>query len=77
MVEISREPGVSGVTLATIGAVLAIMLIVLGMAGITIGGSALEHSIDMAACARGLNVRTGQFERGRIVIECRREPGIG
>ena len=52
-------------------------MIVLGMAGIAIGGRAFEDIIGVAAGTSRLDVGAGQFKGSRIVIEGCRQPGSG
>ena len=53
------------------------MMIVFLMAGITTGGGALEHSIRVAAGTSRLDVCTGQFEGGRVMVEGGWQPAAG
>ena len=62
MVEIGRLPGAGVVARSAIGAVLSIVIVALGMTGIAIGGSSLEHIIGMAGSTSHLDVCSGQFE---------------
>ena len=61
----------------TVRTVLAIVVILLRVAGIAVGGCALEDAIDMAARTGNCGVFTGQFEDGLIVVESGGCPGAG
>ncbi len=62
MVESRRNPTIRGVTSAALSAQLASVGIVLGMAGITIGGCVGELVIEMAALASDFYVSAGEGE---------------
>jgi hypothetical protein len=77
MVEGGREPARSGVTGGTACAEPAVVFIVPGMAGITIGGSPLENMVDMAAFARYVNVLAFQLECEQVMVNSGGEPARG
>ncbi len=60
----------------TVRAKLAVVTIILFMAGITIRRCALEDIIDMALFALDTGMFTFKFECGEIMIELRRLPGL-
>ncbi len=59
----------------TICAKLAVMTIILFMAGITISRCALEDIVDMARLTLDLSMFAFEFESCKIVIELGRLPG--
>jgi hypothetical protein len=77
MVEVGRFPGAGRVAGTAIGAILAVVVILLGMTGVTIGRSPLVNAIDMATGTICLGVCSGQFEGGGIMVESSRKPAIG
>jgi hypothetical protein len=60
-----------------IRAILAVVVIILGMARITIRWRAFENVIGVALCALHADVRAGQREIGFRVVEGGRFPGSG
>ncbi len=60
----------------TICAKLAVMTIILFMAGITISRCAFEHVVDMARLTLDLSMFACEFEGCKIVIELRRLTGL-
>ncbi len=76
MVEVGREPSRRSMAETAIGAELALMGIVLGMAGIAIRGSTLEGQISMTGSTYSLGMFTDQREYGLVVIEGGRFPRI-
>ena len=62
VVEVGRLPGTGVVARTTICAVLSVVIIILGVTGVAIGGSSLEHIIGMAGSTSHLDVCSGQFE---------------
>ena len=56
--------------------ILTVMLIILLMAGITIGGCALVLLILVTGLTSNLAVLSFQFERGKIVIQFCRSPAV-
>jgi hypothetical protein len=62
MVEIGWLPGTGVVARATIRAVLSVVIILLGVTGVAIGGSSLEHIIRMTGSTSHLGMCAGQFE---------------
>jgi len=64
-------------TTRAIGAVLAAVAIIIGMAGKAGGRGAFEDTIDMTAGTGGAGVFAGQHEGGSVVIEGGRLPTRG
>ena len=64
VIERGRFPGIRGVAGAAIGAQTAVMLIIFLVAGIAVGGRALENIVGMTAQTIGRDVLAGQFEDG-------------
>jgi len=77
MVEGGRFPGGGGVAGTTVCTELAIMTIILLMAGIAVGGCTLEDIIAMTAQACGCGVFAGQLKGGQVVVEGGWFPGGG
>lgn len=77
MVEGGRQPAVSGVAGGAIFAELAVVFIILLVAGITVAGCALEDMINMTLLAGHSDMFTRQFESGQVMIEGGRCPAIG
>lgn len=58
---------------STIYTELAVVLVILLMAGETIAGSPLKDVVDMATVTCHHNMPAVQFERGKVVVKgCRR-----
>jgi hypothetical protein len=77
VVEGGRQPGGGGMALIALRAELAIMSVILGMAGIAGGIQGGEDVICMALRAFQQGVRTRKRKIGFGVVECSREPGSG
>lgn len=69
MIKGGWQPAAGGMAGCAVRAELAVVVIVLGMAGVTIGRSALVITVGVAACTSHLGMLAGQLERSRIVIE--------
>lgn len=73
MVERGRGPGSGGVAGATIGAKAALVVVILGVAGVAVLRRGLEvcqtASVQVATAADGLGVLADQFESLLVVIE--------
>ncbi len=74
MPEGSRPPCCGGMTSRAICTILAGMGVPSLVAGVTIFGCANKYIIKMARAAGSIDMRSGQWERRKIVIECRRFP---
>jgi hypothetical protein len=69
MVDVDRQPSGGGMTQGTIHTELAVVLVILLMAGETIAGSPLKNMIDMAAVTSHCNMPAVEFERGKVVVK--------
>lgn len=67
-------PAIGGMAGDAVRSESAVVLVMRGMAGVTVGGRALIDAILVTAAARDGDVTAGQFEGGDIVIELR---GLG
>ena len=74
MVEGGRLPGCGDMTGRTICTKNACMGVFGLVAGITVFGCANKYIIKMARAAGSIDMHSGQWERRKIVIECRRFP---
>jgi len=78
MVERGRGPARGGMTATTAGGTkLSVVRIILLMAGITASGSILEEIVNMATCARHIDMFACQFERCEIMVIGGRSPAGG
>lgn len=77
MIEGGRLPRQSGVTSRAVRSILATVMIISRMAGITRCGRAFELKILMTTTANNSCVLTGQLEDGVGVIKVTRLPTIG
>jgi hypothetical protein len=77
MIEISREPGCSGVTRITAGTKLTFVSIILGMAGVAGSIKGSKDIIEMAFCTSQAGMGTSQGELRLWVVESSREPSRG
>ncbi len=62
-------PAFGSVAGGAVGAVTAVMLIVFGVAGITVLGNAFVDTVNVAGVAGDAGVFADQFESGKVVIE--------
>ena len=69
VIKAGAVPARSVVTSRTVGSELTVMLIILFMAGITIGGRAFEDVIDVALLAFHFGVPALQFEGGKVMVK--------
>jgi hypothetical protein len=74
VVKTGGQPAVGCMTIATIQSEAAVVLVVLRVAGETIGGRAFKDIIDMAARALNAHVFANQFEIRQVVIKKGRDP---
>lgn len=74
MVDIDRQPSGGGMAQAAIHTQLAVVLVILLMAGETIAGSPLKNVVDMAIVASNCQMLAIQFERGKVVVKGGRRP---
>ena len=77
VIEVGILPTIRSVTAPAVRAKLTVVFIVLLMAGVTIGGRALENIVNMALLAFGLGVFAFKFENRKVVIEFRGLPTNG
>ena len=77
MVERCWQPGPGCVACPAVVAKLAIVMIVLSMAGEAIGRSAFVNIVSMACCTSRLGMTPCQFEGSQVVVKGCREPAAG
>jgi hypothetical protein len=77
MVKGGRSPRIGGVAGAALGAKTILMDIFCCVAGNAGRGCALKNMIDMTICAGNIDVLTGQFEGGQIMVKRGRCPTSG
>jgi hypothetical protein len=77
VVEVGRFPGVRGMAGSAVGAKLAAMRVLPGMAGIAGAGCTFEDPIGMTTCAGHIDMLSCQLESGQIVVENGRFPTGG
>lgn len=76
MVKRSRQPGTGGMAGLAIRSELAVVGVILLVAGITVAGSALENIVDMAAQASHIDMCAGQLEGEQVVVKTGWQPAI-
>ena len=76
VVHVGREPPRRIMAGTAIRAELAVVLVILLMAGIAVLWRSIVHIIDMTFLADYIHVFACQFERGKIVVEFCREPSV-
>ena len=69
VVKVGPVPARGGMTYGAVCSELTVMFIILFMAGITIGGRALEDIVDMALIAFHFGVPALQLESGKVMVE--------
>jgi hypothetical protein len=77
MIESGRGPTRGRMTGSTIRAILTVVMIILGMAGITISRGPLVNIVDMATRTGHLGVFASQFEGRQVVIKSCGQPAAG
>lgn len=74
VVKCCRQPAAGGVAGTAAGTEPALMIVVLLVAGITVGGGAFEYVIDMATLTGHLDMFAGQLKGEQVVIHIGRQP---
>ncbi len=77
VIETGRPPGLGRMAGRAVLAKLTIVLIILLVAGITIGRCAFEGCVCMAFPTACIAVCASQFKSGTIMVKGRRFPGLG
>ncbi len=77
VVDGGRQPTRRCMAVAAIRTELTFVLVIFGMAGIAVGGSALENMVDMTVLAGHVRVFAFQFEGRQVVVEGGRDPAGG
>lgn len=69
MINSGGKPAVGGMAGGTVGTELAIVFVILGMAGIAVLWGALEHMVYMTILAGYVDVFACKFKGGKVMIE--------
>ena len=77
VIEVRILPVIRGVTAPAVRAKLAVVFVILLMAGVTIGGRACKDIILMTTFAGDARVSAFEFENRKVVIELRGLPTNG